>query len=40
MSNTKMVVSIGHHMVTVVGNEGWCKGSGEGGGRGQTPAGQ
>ena len=26
MSNTKMVVSIGHRMVTVVGDEGWCKG--------------
>ena len=39
MSNTKMVVSIGHRMVTVVGDEGWCKGCG-GGGRGQTPTGQ
>ena len=28
------------HVFTVVGDEGWCKGGGEGGGRGQTPTGQ
>ena len=40
MSNTKMVVSIGYRMVTVVCDKGWCKGCGEGGGGGQTPTGQ
>ena len=40
MSNTMNVVSISRRMVTVVGDEGWCKGGGEGGGRGQTPTGQ